>query len=265
MFGETGKTRYDLSFRLWGIPIRIHPFFWLIAVLFSPFLRMGSHAEDMRIVLLGLIAWTAAWFLIFIIHEMGHALVIQRVFGANPWIILYGFGGAACHQPYYKRIPGNGGRMLISLAGPGAALAAVTILLGALRLCGVPLEFGIDSFGPIPIPTVQPDFSPLLEKTASRGGLLFLVAASVFVNSFVWMGLFWSVLNLLPIQPLDGGHIMREFCRYLDPRRGIATSLMISIVCSVLLLFYCLKEGNSFMAIFFGLFAWTNYQEMTRY
>ena len=69
-------------------------------------------------------AWIAAWFLIFIIHEMGHALVIQRVFGANPWIILYGFGGAAIHQPYYKRIPGNGGRMLISFAGPGAALGA---------------------------------------------------------------------------------------------------------------------------------------------
>ena len=32
MFYEPQPTRYDLNFHLFGFPVRIHPFFWLLTV-----------------------------------------------------------------------------------------------------------------------------------------------------------------------------------------------------------------------------------------
>ena len=33
MLGEPARTQYDLHFRLAGIPVRVHPLFWLVAAL----------------------------------------------------------------------------------------------------------------------------------------------------------------------------------------------------------------------------------------
>ncbi|RMF97257.1 MAG: hypothetical protein D6741_10215, partial [Planctomycetota bacterium] len=44
---EPPETGYDLYFAIAGVPVRVHPFFWLVAVLF------GLSARD----LFGLLAW----------------------------------------------------------------------------------------------------------------------------------------------------------------------------------------------------------------
>ena len=33
---EPSRTEGDLNFRLFGIPVRIHPFFWVIMLLLGP-------------------------------------------------------------------------------------------------------------------------------------------------------------------------------------------------------------------------------------
>ena len=155
MFGEVGRTRYDVNFSLFGIPVRISPMFWAVAILFAPQITM--RIENMRYWLIGLAAWITAWVLTFIIHEMGHALVIGKIFGAQPWIVLYGFGGMACHRPYYRNPPGNIGRILISFAGPAAEILAVILFLTVCRLCGKMLVYVPYSVGPLLVPMVMPE------------------------------------------------------------------------------------------------------------
>lgn len=255
MFGIPRETAYDVNFRLFGIPIRIHPLFWAVAVLFSPFLR---HFEDFYTLLAGLCGWILAWVLTFTIHELGHALVIKYAFGARPWIIFYGFGGLTVHQPFYSKIPGNWGRILISFAGPLAQILSVGLFLGAFWLCGVELVLRdtIDKIGPIPIPMIIPRWFPPMKYP------MLLIAYFYFMLGFIWMGIAWTVLNLLPIYPLDGGQIARRLCQKFDSFGGVRTSLWISMICAVTMLAFSLRDGDQFIAIFFGIFAFQNFQEL---
>ena len=78
------RTPYDLYFRLWGIPVRVHPLFWAVGLLisFAPgpplemFIRLG------------------VWFVSILVHEMGHAWMM-RYYGWNPSVTLYAMGGFA--------------------------------------------------------------------------------------------------------------------------------------------------------------------------
>ena len=87
MLREPGPTQGDLHFKLLGMPIRIHPLFWLIAVI------LGANSGGATEVLI----WVAAVLVSILIHELGHALVI-RAFGFHPWIVLYGIGGLTIHN-----------------------------------------------------------------------------------------------------------------------------------------------------------------------
>lgn len=258
MFGEIQPTRYDWNFVLWGIPVRIHPLFWLFAFLFSPYL--SRPIGEMSHWLMGLTGWVCAWFLSFLVHEFGHALVLQRHYGAAPWVVLYGFGGMACHRPYYRRAPGPWGRILISFAGPGAELLSVAALVGLLLLFRIELALGVSSMGIVPLPMIVP--VGIFEMVRTTGSSLFIFLG-MFVYSYLWMGIFWSVLNLFPIYPLDGGHIAREFLTTTDRRNGFVTSVWISIICAVALGLYLLDNGSFFGAIFFGFLAFQNYQSLS--
>lgn len=257
MFGIPQTTAYDLNFRLFGIPVRVHPLFWVIAFLFSPLLR--QNASDLRAMLFGFAGWLLAWFLTFLIHEFGHALVIQRLFGARPWIVFYGFGGLTVHEPFYRKIPGPWGKMLISFAGPGAQLLSVAALLGVFWLCGFRFEVSfVDALGPIPIPAVIPTSYPFDLASHTYLRLCYVY----FLFGFIWMGVVWSALNLLPIHPLDGGQIARQLFHKFSPRSGLTNSLILSICCALTLLAFSLRAGDNFIAIFFGFFAFMNFQEL---
>ena len=117
MLHEPQPTAYDLSFRCMGIPVRVHPLFWLIACLLG-------WSTDFEFVAL----WIVAVFISILAHEMGHALC-ARHFGCQPWIVLHGFGGLAIyHDTYSMRV---GQRVLIAFCGPlaGFLLAGVTFFL----------------------------------------------------------------------------------------------------------------------------------------
>lgn len=257
MFGNTGKSSWDINFQLCGIPIQISPFFWVIAILFSPFL--GMQIENGRIWLIGLSAWILAWFTTFIIHEMGHAFVLKKIFGADPWIILYGFGGMACHQPFYRRIPGAFGRILISFAGPGLEILSAALLILILIGLGHQPVFSFSELGVLKIPIVF--FEDIILWMTMPTNLLSYFLGWFFY-SFIWMSLFWSALNLLPIYPLDGGNIFREFFSHIDWRHGLSNSLWLSLICAGAMAFFCIRGGSTFGAIMFGLFAFNNFQEL---
>ena len=114
MLGNAGETQFDLRFRLFGIPIRVHPLFWLISALVT---WIPNRPE---LVLVGILCF----FLTVLVHELGHALVFRR-YGFRSEIVLYMLGGYA-----------TGSRLstwrsvFVSAAGPvaGFMLAAVAIV-----------------------------------------------------------------------------------------------------------------------------------------
>src|SRR5262245_43242447 len=116
MLGNVAPTPFDLNFSLFGIPIRIHPLFWLVSAI------LGWNGHDPKTTLI----WVACVFVSILIHELGHALTAQS-YGWPPEIVLYSFGGYASFQPTGGYTTGRS--ILISFAGPGAGF----VLYGLVR------------------------------------------------------------------------------------------------------------------------------------
>ena len=243
MLGAPNPTPYDLRFSLLGIPVRVHPFFWLISALlgFTP-----NHPEFMLI-------WIGVVFISILVHEMGHALTM-RYFGHNPSVILYAGGGLATYQSYDSPWSSFGSsfnnrrespwtHIIISAAGPAAGFLLAGIVILYLNVGGIAGDlYGI----------------PLSLGTKTLTGPL-----AVFVHSMLWVNILWGMVNLLPIYPLDGGQIAREIAKMFSPYDGLRMSLWISLVTAagVGLLGFQLV-GSMFIGIMFAYFAIMNWQEL---
>ena len=108
MLAEPERTRYDLSFRLFGFPVRIHPLFWLGAAL------LGAGALDRGLVFM--LVWIAVVLVSILVHELGHAFAF-RAFGTGSHVVLYVFGGLAVP---WNDVRYRWQRILVALAGPVA-------------------------------------------------------------------------------------------------------------------------------------------------
>jgi Zn-dependent protease len=234
LLGEPAATPADLHFRVFGFPIRVHPFFWIVALL----LGMGGREADPLISLI----WVAVVFVSILVHELGHA-VLQRYYGGHPWVTLYGFGGLAscddCDRSPWAQI-------LISLAGPfaGFFLAGfvVSILIALQRFVRVELSW-------MPVVWIPFESWPL----------------EVAVRILLFVNIAWGLLNLLPIYPLDGGRIARELFTLGNPRAGIIHSLQLSAGAAVLVAVYALTRQLYFMCFMFGFLAYGSFQTLQTY
>jgi len=118
LFFQPQQTAYDLNFSLFGFPVRVNPFFWLIgAFLGWSYVQLGFEY---------LAIFIGCFFVSILVHELGHA-VMFRAFGTHSSIWLYGFGGLAIPN---GTVYGKMRRIIVSLAGPFAGF----ILLGLLIL-----------------------------------------------------------------------------------------------------------------------------------
>ena len=140
---EPPRTAYDVHFHIAGIPVRVHPFFWLATLILgsNSWSANGNADPDAG---LKLLIWVGVMFVSILVHELGHS-VVMRYFGQTPRIVLHMLGGLAIADTDFlsrraaRRTPQQ--QILISLAGPGAgfvlaALTAawVTALGGEFRL-----------------------------------------------------------------------------------------------------------------------------------
>src|SRR5262245_43299713 len=105
MFGIPSERPGDWNFRLFGFPIRVSLWFWLMA------LMIGGNLDPRSAIL-----WVGCVFVSILVHEMGHGLV-ARWFGFRPRIVLYQFGGLCASDS--ERQTSNQ-RIAILLGGPGA-------------------------------------------------------------------------------------------------------------------------------------------------
>jgi Zn-dependent protease len=220
-------------FRLGSIPVEVHFFHLLISGLFgwSFFLpsvqsvgprwlaeSLGdpSHPGNTQAVALGVLAWMVIVFVSVLIHELGHALA-YRAFGFQPSIALVSLGG--------ETRPNSAGTLLwyrsvfVSLAGPLAGLA-----LG--MACG--------------------------------GGHFFLLkgdsgALSFFLYWFFATNLFWTIFNLLPVLPLDGGHVLSTVLIRFFGRRGFIAAQGLALLVAMAAVAWGLRTGSLLMVLFFSL------------
>jgi len=187
-----------------------------------------------------LLIWIACVFVCILMHELGHVLMGQ-VFGARSHIVLYHLGGLAVGA---SNVYNRWKRIAVLLAGPGAQL-----LLYGLVWAG--LEFEV----------IKPH------------GLNHYVAVAIVMLQ--WINLWWPILNLLPIWPLDGGQISRELFTWGSPSNGVRYSLILSIATAALLainglvteirhepLLDFLPATGRFSIVFFALFAVMNFLEL---
>lgn len=242
-FQEPPLTRYDLRFNLAGIPVRVHPLFWLVTLLFGA--SFGN--------LPALLVWVVAVFVSLLVHELGHALAM-RFYGRPSRIVLYFGGGLTVPESTswgYQRVDVSltaNQEIVVSLAGPGAGfLLAGLVLAGGIAAGGsmtIVLLFGLLPF-------------PFFSFPAGMGFL------NLIVESLLWVNIFWGLVNLVPVFPLDGGQVARMVWIQTDPWDGVRKSLRLSVVAgAVVALAGLILMQSIFIAILFGLLAFQSYQAL---
>lgn len=259
MLGEPPPTQADLHFRIAGFPVRVHPFFWVISLL------LGLNAFDGEP--LGTLLAVAVVFVSILIHELGHA-VFQRKFGGNPRIVLHGFGGLAiCDN--CDRSPRS--QIIISLAGPFAGFLFAAATIAVLAIASGYIHFAPAWSNYAWAEALDPEFADrLLGIPLLVGRLWFQPFASPAVynvfNMLLWINIFWGLMNLLPVYPLDGGRVSRELLTLGgDPQQGVIKSLQISIGVAAVVAVWSLISIGFLAAIMFGFLAYNNYQTLQAY
>jgi Zn-dependent protease len=154
-------------------------------------------------------AWVGVVFFSVLAHELGHAFAMMA-FGHRPWIELHGFGGAT-HWPIGAR-PGAGQRFLVTFAGPLTGLA-LGLTLFAMEAAGL-----------------RPAKASIAEYALTQA---------------IWVNVVWSIINLLPVLPWDGGWVVDSGLELLTGNPMPRTVGVISMVFAV---------GVIGAAIFFKLF-----------
>lgn len=119
-----------IHFRLFGIPVTVLPWHWLILALIGGLSIDATNREGL--LLIGL--FVLAGFVSVLIHEFGHALT-GRAFGAQSEVVLHGMGGyAAFPQGRFTR-PQN---IAVTAAGPGIQLILAGIAFAVLYFAPLP-------------------------------------------------------------------------------------------------------------------------------
>lgn len=170
-----------------------------------------------------IVSWALVVFFSILIHELGHALVARR-FGLRVGDIeIHGLGG---HVTHARTTPRR--QLAISLAGPFAGLT-----LG---------------FGTLALSLVLPPTSGFVSE---------LISDILFVN------IVWSVINLLPMYPLDGGNALRSGLSLFTTERSawrVTAMCGITLGIAAVILGYTGTFGGTFMIFLGGYVAWQNMQ-----
>lgn len=261
MLQEPSTSPYDWHFSCFGFQVRVAWGFWLASAVlgwgYSQWLdsyfftqRIDSPGAAMLLVI-----WIAAIFFSILVHELGHSFAMRR-YGVHSRIVLYHFGGLAIPESFGAW---NAGRrraslhpresIVISAAGPAVQIALAVLVWIAGRAVKMPMEmdselayyFGVDL--------------PLREDPSSA------TTYAIF-NMLVTPNIWWGLLNLIPVLPLDGGNILQNALRIFGQRDAFRTSYLVSMICAVLMALYFFRSGQTYAGLMFAMLAYGNWQIM---
>lgn len=169
----------------------------------------------------GLAIWAAVIFFSVLIHEYGHALT-ALAFGQKVEINLVGLGGLTKRRG--ETLP-KWKEFLIVLNGP---LAGFSLFFIAYYLL------------------------PVFRDVSSVLSYALVVAMNV--------NLFWTILNLIPVLPLDGGHLMRIIFEGLFGIKGMKASYLVSVFLAGLIAVYFFIIQQILVGALFIMLAFESYR-----
>lgn len=251
MLQEPPASQYDLQFQFLGYRVRVAWGFWVVAAILgwgwsgglnqlAGFVGMDSPGAPVL-----LLIWISVVFVSILVHELGHS-VAMSYYGTDSRIVLYHFGGLAIPDSFgswnaaRRRHIGNVEQIVISAAGPVFQLLLALLAWAIGWALGVRMELLGNLIGP--------------EAFPGSVALYGIFSALIFVN------VFWAVLNLAPILPLDGGQIMRHALMMTNIQDPTRTAHYISIGTGILVGILFMQMGQPFAGIMFFMFAASNWQ-----
>jgi stage IV sporulation protein FB len=254
---EPARSPYDWQFFFLGFHVRVSWLFWLISAVWGYDAARGWDEVYHRQMLETpgmfalLLIWIGVCFVSILIHELGHALT-KRWYGISSYIVLYHFGGLsindgadAWRRPARLR---QLDEVVIAAAGPVFQIAFGLLVAAIATAFGLMLgTTGLFLSGWLPIPEGE---------LPSNAALMVLIDASVFTS------IFWALLNLLPVLPLDGGRIAQGLIGQYQRNSGFQEATILSIVVSALVALYGFRNDQPTLGIFFAIFAILNFQSL---
>ncbi len=176
--------------------------------------------------LVGTLVWIGVVFISILVHELGHALT-ALAFQRPARIDLVAFGGITSYpigNLSYKK------QFLIVFNGP---------------------FFGFLLFLLANYLTTFPFFH-------NSSLLFFTLRIMVFVNFF------WTLLNLLPVIPLDGGQLLRIVLEGIWGVKGFKAALLIGTVLSLGIALFAFLYQNFILGALFFLFAFQSFDHFRK-
>lgn len=255
-------TPLDFEFDIFRIPVRVSGLFWVLPIFFG---IQNQH-------LIYAVVWALVMFVGILVHELGHAFMMRR-YGISPRIALIMMGGYATEnqQDAWRSSGGLNSlsgtpKVLVSAAGPVAGFCLAAVIVGLVVLLGGWVEFRL-AYGFFPGWSVElvkgvqyfNDFPFMADMPTNTDMLHQLIYASLFVN------IYWGIMNLMPVAPLDGGSIAREIMIQSDPVSGLRNSLWLGVFVGggvAVLGVFLLKAY--FLGIMFAFFAFESWQKIQR-
>lgn len=171
--------------------------------------------------IVGVLIWIPVIFISILFHEYGHALT-SLFFGQHPKIALVAFGGVTYPQ------------------GPRLSLWK---------------EFFVVLNGPL-------------------FGFFLFILAKIFISIMVFsspialfalhilyqVNLYWTIVNLLPVLPLDGGQLLRILLEFILGAKGLTLNFLISMGLACILGFICFFMNLWLPGALFLLFSFQNFE-----
>ena len=240
---EPGRTPWDLQFNVAGIPVRVHPMFWLMSLLV-----VGIGNTTGVALIIGLVIV----FVSILVHELGHAFTM-RYYGEQARVVLYFMGGLAItggdsiwDLGYRQRARSPQQQIIISAAGPAAGFALAALTVAFIYAMGMAVE--VIWFKGLPVFVIN-----TYDKSISW-------EAEFGLRIILWINIFWGLINLLPVYPLDGGQIARQIFLLRNPYEGLTQSLWLSLVVAAAMAIFGLSRGDIWIGVLFGSMAFGNWQ-----
>ena len=182
--------------------------------------------EPVFLLVMGLLAWvngyTGALIPVFMLVAGGSVLIHElghatahRSFGARPRVTLTGFGGVTTGPAHPKSRS-----LVVTLAGPGAGFLAAAVGVALSRV-------------------VSPGAGMLADA----------------LEMLIWVNVIWGIFNLLPVLPLDGGHVAADLF-------GARPALVLSVAGAAGLGLLGLYTGRVFLAFVGFMFGSQAYQAL---
>jgi len=193
------------------------------------------------------------------VHELGHYIMSRyhEVDATLPYFIPFpsviGSMGAVIRMN--GRIPDREALFDIGVAGPLAGLAATVVVTAiGLQLDPLPVQEAASRDAGTFIRFNNPALLVLIAEVTGTAGKL---AANSSVHPVVfggWVGMLVTVLNLLPVGQLDGGHILRAM---LGPRQETLSAAVPGLLFALAAYLYVVEGTVNSVGVwvFWGLFA----------